>query len=127
MDNIADMLTRIRNAGTALIPEVIMGHSRLKESVAKILKQEGYIADWAVDGAKIKQLRVKLKFEGRRSVIAGMKRVSSPGLRRYVGAGEIPRVLGGMGTAILSTPKGVMTGGQARKQNVGGEVLCFIW
>lgn len=127
MDNIADMLTRIRNAGSALIPDVTMAHSRMRESLAKILKQEGYIADWSVEGTRLKQLKLKLKFEGRRSVIAGLKRVSSPGLRRYVGSTEIPRVLGGMGTAILSTPRGVMTGGQARKQNVGGEVLCFIW
>lgn len=127
MDNIADMLTRIRNAGAALIPDVTMSHSKIRESLAKVLKQEGYISEWTVEGSKIKTLRLKLKYEGRKSVIVGIRRVSTPGLRRYVGALDIPRVLGGMGTAIVSTPRGVMTGGQARKQNVGGELLCFVW
>lgn len=127
IDPIADMLTRIRNANRALIPEVEISYSKLKESVARILKKEGYIADWSVEGDKIKKIKVRLKFQARHGVIAGLKRVSSPGLRRYAGATQIPRVLGGMGTAILSTSKGVMTGREARQQNVGGEVLCFVW
>ncbi|MGV3773564.1 MAG: 30S ribosomal protein S8 [Verrucomicrobiales bacterium] len=126
-DPISDMLTRIRNANNALLPEVVMGHSKMKESIAAILKREGYVVDYSVEGTTIKKLKVKLKFQGRKGVIAGLRRVSTPGLRRYVGATEIPKVLGGMGGAIVSTPKGVMTGYDARKENVGGELLCFIW
>jgi small subunit ribosomal protein S8 len=126
-DPISDMLTRIRNASQALLTDIELSHSRMKESIAQILKSEGYIADWSVEGEKVKKLKLKLKFQGRRAVIAGLKRVSSPGLRRYVKATEIPRVLGGLGTAIVSTPKGLMTGFQAQKQNLGGEVVCYIW
>ncbi len=127
-DPISDMLTRIRNASRALLPDVAMPHSQIKESIAKILKRDGFIAEWSVEGKLPKQLlKMKLKYQGRQGVIVGLRRVSTPGLRRYVGATEIPRVLGGMGTAILSTPKGVMTGLDARKQNVGGEVLCYVW
>jgi small subunit ribosomal protein S8 len=126
-DPIADMLTRIRNANQALLTDVEVSHSKLKESIAQILKREGYIADCAVDSKPLKTLKMRLKFQGRRGVIVGLRRVSTPGLRRYVGAREIPRVLGGMGTAILSTPKGVMTGLEAQKQNLGGELVCFVW
>ena len=126
-DPISDMLTRIRNANLALVPEVEVSHSKMKESIAGILKKEGYIADCSVEGKTVKKIKLKLKFQGRKGIIAGLKRVSKPGLRRYVGATEIPRVLGGMGTAIISTPKGVMTGYEAQKQNVGGELLCFVW
>ncbi len=126
-DPISDLLTRIRNASRALLPVVELPHSKIKESVARVLKQEGYIAECAVEGATIKKLKLKLKYQGRKGVIVGLRRVSTPGLRRYVGSTEIPRVLAGMGTAILSTPRGVMTGESARKQNVGGEVLCYIW
>ncbi len=126
-DPIADMLTRIRNASRALLPEIEVSHSRMKESIAQILKREGYIADCAVDGQRVKKLKVRLKFQGRRGVIAGLRRVSSPGLRRYVRATEIPRVLGGMGTSIISTPKGVMTGLEAQKSNLGGELVCYVW
>ena len=126
-DPISNMLTQIRNASLALLPNVEMPHSKMKESIAHILKKEGYIADCAVEGRTIKRLKLKLKYQGRKGIIEGLKRVSSPGLRRYVGATEVPRVLGGMGVAILSTPRGVMTGGDARKQNVGGELLCFVW
>ncbi|HVY71127.1 MAG TPA: 30S ribosomal protein S8 [Verrucomicrobiae bacterium] len=126
-DPISDMLTRIRNASQALLADVEISHSKMKESIAHILKREGYIADCAVEGKPAKKLKLKLKYEGRKGVIAGLRRVSSPGLRRYVGSKEIPRVLGGMGTSIISTPQGVMTGAQARKQNLGGELLCFIW
>ena len=126
-DPISDMLTRIRNAGRALLPAVELPHSRMKESVAKILKTEGYLADVAVEGNKIKKLKIRLKYQGKKNVIEGLKRVSRPGLRRYVGATEIPRVLSGMGVSILSTPEGVMTGAQAKKKNLGGELLCQVW
>jgi small subunit ribosomal protein S8 len=126
-DPISDMLTRIRNAGRALLPAVELPHSRMKESVAHILKKEGYVVDVAVDGKTIKKLKIQLKYQGKKSVIEGLKRVSKPGLRKYVGATEIPRVLGGLGVAVISTPEGVMTGAQARKKNLGGELLCYIW
>ena len=126
-DTIADLLTRIRNAHRALLADLSMPHSKMKESIAAILKAEGYIADYSVEGKGLKQLKIKLKYDGRRSVITGLRRVSSPGLRNYVGADKIPRVRGGLGTAILSTSHGVMSGNEARKKNVGGEVLCFVW
>jgi small subunit ribosomal protein S8 len=126
-DPISDMLTRIRNAGRALLPTVEMPHSRMKESLANILKKEGYVGDVAVDGKTIKKLKIQLKYQGKKSVIEGLRRISKPGLRHYVGATEIPRVLGGMGVSIISTPEGVMTGTQARKKNLGGELLCYIW
>ena len=126
-DPISDLLTRLRNAHQALMPDVVVSHSKLKENIAQILKREGYIADCIIEGRPAKKLKLKLKYQGRRGVIAGLRRVSTPGLRRYVGAGEIPRVLGGMGTAILSTSKGIMTGYEAQKQNIGGELLCFVW
>jgi len=126
-DPISDMLTRIRNAGRALLPTVEMPHSRIKESLANILKQEGYITEVAVEGKPIKKIKLKLKYQGRKSVIEGLRRISKPGLRHYVGATEIPRVLGGLGVAVVSTPEGVMTGAQARKKNLGGELLCYVW
>jgi small subunit ribosomal protein S8 len=126
-DPISDLLTRIRNASRAQLPEVEVSHSKGKESIARILKQEGYISDCSVEGNTRKKIKLRLKYTNRTGVIAGLRRVSRPGLRRYVGATEIPRVLGGLGTAIVSTSKGVMTGQQARKENVGGELICFIW
>ncbi len=125
-DPISDLLTRLRNANLALVPEMEVSHSKMKESIARILKKEGYIADCSVE-SEAKKLKLKLKYEGRKGVIVGLKRVSKPGLRRYVRATEIPRVLGGMGTAIVSTPRGVMTGVDARKQNLGGELICYVW
>jgi small subunit ribosomal protein S8 len=127
IDPIADMLTRIRNAGCALLPTVEIPHSRVKESVAVILKKEGYIADMTVEKKQFKTIKLRLKYQGKKNVIEGLRRVSKPGLRRYVGATEIPRVLGGMGVAVISTSQGVMTGVQARKQNLGGEVICHVW
>ena len=121
------MLTRIRNAGRALLPVVELPHSRMKESVAKILKSEGYVGDVAVEGNAIKKLKIRLKYQGKKNVIEGLKRVSRPGLRRYAGSTEIPRVLGGMGVSIVSTPEGVMTGEQAKEKNLGGELLCQVW
>jgi small subunit ribosomal protein S8 len=126
-DPISDMLARIRNANLALLPGVEMPHSKIKESIASILKKEGYINDFAVEGKIPKTIKVKLKYQGKKSIIEGLKRVSSPGLRRYVGSTDIPRVRGGMGVAVLSTSEGVMTGVQARKKNIGGELLCYIW
>jgi len=126
-DPIADLLTRIRNASQALVPVVELPHSRLKQRIAEILHHEGYLAEVSVEGAKLKKLRLRLKFQGRKGVIAGLRRISSPGLRRYVAATELPRVLGGLGIAIISTPQGVMTSTEARKANVGGEVLCYVW
>ena len=127
VDPIADMLTRIRNAGRALLPTVQIPHSRMKESIAGILKLEGYVADVNVEGKLPKTIKIKLKYEGKRTVIEGLKRVSTPGLRRYVGATEIPRVRGGLGVSVVSTSEGVMTGTQARKKNLGGELVCYIW
>lgn len=126
-DPISDMLTRIRNANAALLPTVELPHSKVKESIGHILKREGYIAECAVEGKPFKKIKLKLKYQGKKSVIEGLRRVSSPGLRRYVGSTEIPRVLGGLGTSIVSTSQGLMTGTQARKQNLGGELLCYIW
>jgi small subunit ribosomal protein S8 len=126
-DPVSDMLTRIRNANRALLPQVDVPHSKLKESIAGILKHEGYVADFTVEGAPFKTIKIKLKYTGRKPVIEGLRRVSRPGLRRYSGATDVPRVLGGLGTTILSTSQGVMTSIQARKKNVGGELLCIVW
>jgi small subunit ribosomal protein S8 len=127
-DPISDMLTRIRNANRALLPVVEVPHSKLKESLAAILKQEGYISEYSVDLTTMpKQMKLRLKYQGKRSVIEGLRRISTPGLRRYVGSTEIPRVRGGLGVAVLSTSEGIMTGNHARKKNLGGELLCYVW
>lgn len=126
-DPISDMLTRIRNANRALLPTVEVPHSKVKESIAHILQKEGYVADVAVEKNKFKTLKLKLKYQGRKGVIEGLRRISKPGLRNYVGATEIPRVRGGLGVAVVSTPEGVMTGTQARRKNLGGELLCYVW
>src|SRR5262245_6146679 len=126
-DPISDMLTRIRNAHRALLPTVELPHSKMKESIANILKKEGYLAEVSVEGKAIKTLKLKLKYDGKKGVIEGLRRVSSPGLRRYVGATDIPRIRGGLGTAIMSTSQGIMTGVQARKNNLGGELVCYVW
>ena len=126
-DPISDMLTRIRNAGSALLPVVEVPHSKMKENIAKILKTEGYVAEVTVEGKPRKTIKLKLKYQGKRCVIEGLRRVSTPGLRRYVGAQDVPRVLGGMGVALVSTSQGVMTGLDARKKNLGGELICYVW
>lgn len=126
-DPISDMLTRLRNAGQAFLPVIELPHSKMKEDIALLLKREGYLSEVVVEGKPVKKLKIKLKYAGRKPVIEGSRRVSSPGLRRYVGATDVPRVRGGMGTSILSTPEGIMTGTQARKKNVGGELLCEVW
>ncbi len=126
-DPISDMLTRVRNAQAALLKHALVSHSRLKESIARILKAEGYVADVTVESSPHKTLKLTLKYSGKKGIIEGLRRVSKPGLRRYVGARDIPRVLGGMGIAIISTSQGLMTGAQARQKNLGGELLCYIW
>ncbi|HUA64800.1 MAG TPA: 30S ribosomal protein S8 [Alphaproteobacteria bacterium] len=126
-DPISDMLTRLRNGGRALQPLVELPHSRLKENIATILKSEGYVSEVAVEGKVAKRIKIRLKYNGKKNVIEGLKRISKPGLRKYVGATEIPRVRGGLGVAVISTPEGVMTGTQARKKNLGGELLCYVW
>jgi small subunit ribosomal protein S8 len=126
-DPISDMLTRIRNATRALQPNVEVPHSKMKESIAHILKKEGYVGEVTVEGTIPKKIKLKLKYEGKRGVIEGLRRVSTPGIRRYTGSKEVPRVRGGLGVAILSTSEGLMTGVDARKKNIGGELLCYIW
>ena len=126
-DPISNMLTCIRNAGQAVLPEVVIPHSKLKEQIAHVLKREGYVAEVVVEGKPFKQIKIKLKYTGRKPVIEGVRRVSRPGLRRYTGALEVPRVRGGLGVSILSTSEGIMTDMQARKKNVGGELLCEVW
>ena len=126
-DPISDMLTRLRNGGRALLPAIELPHSRIKENVAKILKSEGYVTDVAVEGNVPKKIKIRLKYNGKKSVIEGLKRISKPGLRKYVGATEIPRVRGGLGVAVLSTSEGILTDAQARKKNLGGELLCYVW
>lgn len=127
MDPVADMLTCVRNANLALKPEVVVRYSKLKENVARVLKQEGFIVDYHVSDEKLKKLHINLKIKGRKGVIEGIKKISKPGLRHYVSADEIPRVLGGLGISIISTSKGVITGQEARAQKIGGEVLVHVW
>jgi small subunit ribosomal protein S8 len=128
-DPIADMLTRIRNAQAARHDEAPLPYSRLKEAVAGVMKEEGYIADFRVQGSGVtKTLTVALRYtEAGLPVVSGLTRVSRPGRRAYFGAGSIPRVLDGLGVCILSTSNGVLSDREARRQKVGGEVLCNIW
>lgn len=127
-DPIADMLTRIRNAGSAGLKKVAMPGSIEKSAIAKVLKAEGYIVDYAVteDGVK-RVLSVELKYANGKSVIEGIERVSKPSCRIHCGSREIPRVRNGLGTVILTTPAGVVSGREAAKANVGGEILCYVW
>ena len=128
-DPIADMLTRIRNANMVSHPQVEMPSSKLKLELAKLLKEEGYIANYServVD--KFKVLNIELKYdEAGKPIISNLQRVSKPGLRNYCKAKNMPQVLGGMGIAIVSTSKGLLTDRRARKENVGGEILCYVW
>jgi small subunit ribosomal protein S8 len=128
-DPVADMLTRIRNANKALHDTTTMPSSKLKVEIARLLKEEGYIKDFRVEpGEAYQQLVVELKYgRGRERVLTDLKRVSKPGRRIYARKDRLPRVLGGMGTAILSTSSGLMTSRTAQEQGVGGEVVCFIW
>jgi small subunit ribosomal protein S8 len=123
------MFNRIRNAGAAQLKDAAMPLSKMKSEIARLLKQEGYIRDFAVeaDGGR-KVLRIAIKYDAdRKPAIRGLKRISKPGLRHYVGAADIPRVLGGMGLAILTTPAGLLTDAEARQRKVGGEVVCHVW
>lgn len=128
-DPIADMLTRVRNANQAYHDRVVMPHSKLKTHIAEILQQEGYIAGWSVEESeKGKNLLVDLKFgPNRERTIAGIKRISKPGLRVYAKSTGLPKVLGGLGIAIISTSTGLLTDRQASKRGVGGEVLAYVW
>ena len=128
-DPVADMLTRLRNAALAKHPTAVIPRSKIKEQIAHILKREGYITDFeVVTDSPQGSIKVTLKYgEDRTPALSGLKRVSKPGLRVYRGKTEIPRVLGGLGTVIISTPKGLMTGREAWRQNVGGEVVAYIW
>ena len=128
-DPIADMLTRLRNANSAYHENVGMPYSKLKTHVAEILQQEGYISGWHVEDAEVgKTLLLDLKYgPSRERSIAGLKRVSRPGLRVYAKSTNLPRVLGGLGVAIISTSNGLMTDKQAKKRGVGGEVLAYVW
>lgn len=128
-DPIADMLTRIRNAIMARHDFVLVPSSRTKMAIARILKEEGFIGDYEVLKSKShRSIKIYLKYDDKsKPIISGLERVSKPGLRVYVGQKEIPRVHGGLGVAIISTPKGVITGKQAWRQGIGGEILCYVW
>ncbi len=128
-DNIADMLTRIRNAILAGHDSVLVPSSKVKLAIARILKTEGFIEDYELMKGKTQRvMKIKFKFvEKNKTAIVGLKRISKPGLRIYVQKGEIPRVYGGLGIAILSTSKGIMTGQESWKKNMGGELLCYVW
>jgi len=130
-DPIADMLTRIRNANVAMHDDVTMPSSKLKESLAAVLQKEGYIQSFRVDqeeGKPSKTLTIDMKYsEARERVITGIRRVSKPGLRVYTKADAVPRVLGGLGVAVVSTSKGLLTDREARRQRIGGEILCYVW
>lgn len=127
-DPIADMLTRIRNASRARHEDVLVPASRTKLAIARILKDEGFIEDFSeVQEGPRSQLRIRLRYVGRVPVVSGLKRVSKPGLRVYAAKTDIPRVLGGLGVVIVSTSQGIMTGQQARKGQLGGEILAYVW
>lgn len=127
-DPIADMLTRLRNATMALLPEVTMPASKMKRAVAEVLQGEGYIIGYREEGEGVaRQLVIQMKYRHRKPVIEGIRRVSRASCRMYCHCREIPRVRNGMGIVILSTPKGVLSGRQARHENVGGEILCTVW
>ena len=127
-DPVADLLARVRNGAQAQKVELFVPYSKIKSEIVRILKQEGYISDYVLDTtAAHPRIKITNKLTNRTSAITGLKRVSRPGLRCYVGADEIPRVLGGMGTAILSTSRGVLSGREAKKQKLGGELLAYVW
>lgn len=127
-DPIADLLTRVRNAAMARHDSVMVPASKMKIAMTKILKDEGFISDYSiVKGEPQRMIKITLKYIDKQPAFVGLERVSKPGLRVYSGRKEIPRVYGGLGIAILSTSKGVMTGQEAWKKNLGGEVLCYVW
>lgn len=126
-DPISDMLTRIRNGVMSMQKEVVMPSSKMKEAIAKVLLEEGFVSGVNVEGETKKTLKIQMKYNQRRPVIENLERVSKPSRRLYCGSKEIPMVKDGMGIAILSTPKGILSGRDAMKQNVGGEILCYVW
>jgi small subunit ribosomal protein S8 len=127
-DPIADLLTRVRNAAMARHDSVVIPASKMKILVAKILKDEGFIVDYSIiKGEPQRTIKITLKYIDKQPAFIGLERVSKPGLRIYTGKKEIPRVYGGLGIAVISTSKGLMTGQQAWKKNIGGEVLCYVW
>jgi len=127
-DPIADMLTRIRNANQIRLESVIMPYSKIKQNIAKILKEEGYIVDYKVEGELKKELILQLKYQDDKTrVINGLKRISKPGLRVYAPKNDLPRVLNGLGIAIISTSYGLLTDKSARSKNVGGEIVAYVW
>ena len=128
-DTIGDFITTLRNGSMATKPVVSLRHSKIRESISSILKRHGYLFDYTVNERSngIKYLEIKLKFKGDQPVIAGIRRESKPGCRRYYQYQEIPPVLGGLGISILTTSRGILTGNEARKQKVGGELLCSVW
>ena len=126
-DPVSDFLTRIRNASRAGLPEVVIPGSLEKTSLSQVLEESGFIAGFRVEGEKKKNLIINLKYDGRKPVIEGLKRISTPSCRIYVNHREIPRVQGGLGVAVLSTSKGLMSDRQARTEKIGGEVLCYVW
>ena len=127
-DPVSDFLTRLKNACRAGLEEFTAPHSKFKADIAKILEEEGYIWNYeVVTSGKFPEIKVKVRYNEERPVLTDLKRVSRPGRREYVGSGEIPRVLNGLGIAILSTSRGVMTGARAKRENIGGEVLAYVW
>ncbi len=127
-DNISDMISRIKNAGIASIKEVSIPNSKMKAAVAAVLKEEGYIGDYSIEGSGVvKDLLIKLKYHNKKPVIDGIKRVSKPSCRIYCASADIPKIRNGLGIVILSTPSGIISGKKAAAQNVGGEILCYVW
>lgn len=127
-DPVADFLTRLKNACRAGLEEFTAPHSRIKVDIARVLEKEGYIWNYeVVTTGQFPEIKVKVRYNDGRPVLTDLKRVSRPGRRSYAGAGEIPRVLNGLGIAILSTSRGVMSGARAKRENIGGEVLAFVW
>jgi small subunit ribosomal protein S8 len=127
-DPIADMLTRIRNAQQARHESVVVPSSKIKGEIARILKNEGFIRDYELPKENERDIKVHLRYSGKREpVVTGLKRVSKPGLRIYAKSKDMPRILGGLGIAIVSTPQGLMTATDARRANVGGEIVCYVW
>lgn len=127
-DNISDMISRIKNAGIASIKEISLPNSKMKAAVAAVLKEEGYISDYSIVGdGVVKNLSIKLKYHNKKPVIDGIKRVSKPSCRIYCASSDIPKIRNGLGIVILSTPSGIISGKKAAAQNVGGEILCYVW
>ena len=126
-DPVSDMLTRLRNGAMSRQKEVAIPSSKMKASIAKVLEDEGYIKSFRVEGDVKTTLFIEMKYQGHRSVLEGLERISKPSRRLYCGCKEIPKVKDGLGIAILSTPRGILSGADAEKLNVGGEILCFVW